>query len=248
MRQQHAPWHRDASFDRSILHDPRVLFGAQFRVQCRTAKCDQPPHNPPRAEHPGREERALPAVAHGQPRHDKWRQQRTNVRARIEDAGGKGALASREPFSNRLYRSRKVHCFRQSKSDARGDKAHESRRHGVRCAGYAPHADTERVSATRADAVEESTHAEQSDGVGELERGHQMPVVLFTPVQRLLQVRRQDAQHLAIEIVERGREEEQGAHAPSIPPARGRQRHRFGGHRFGKRDGHGCIAGCLLRR
>ena len=71
---------------------------------------------------------------------------------------------------------------------------------------------------------------QQADGVGELEREHDVRVVDLGPAELLLQCRLEDADDLAIDVVDSRREEEQRADDPAdVPSGLRRWRRRRGG-------------------
>ena len=70
----------------------------------------------------------------------------------------------------------------------------------------------------RADAIDEAAREQQADRIGELETEDDVGVVDLAPAEFLLQRRLEQADHLAIDVVDRRREEQQQADHPAIPP------------------------------
>ena len=91
------------------------------------------------------------------------------------------------------------------------------RRFGVRHRRDAPHRHRDRESNARADAVDEAAREQQADRVGELEAEDDVGVVNLAPAEFLLQRRLEQADHLAIDVVDRRRQEQQQADHPPIP-------------------------------
>jgi hypothetical protein len=79
----------------------------------------------------------------------------------------------------------------------------------------APHHDGERESGPHAETIHQPSGAEQPDGVCELKREHDVRVVDLTPAELRLQRRLEQADHLAIDVVDRRGEEEHRADNPS---------------------------------
>jgi hypothetical protein len=88
--------------------------------------------------------------------------------------------------------------------------------------GQTPNRDRDRVPDARAYLVDETSYQEQSYGVGGLKRDHNLAVLNLIPSDDSLKIRSKYAQHLPVDIVNRGCEEQQGANAPSIAAHSGR--------------------------
>ena len=68
--------------------------------------------------------------------------------------------------------------------------------------GEAPYCNRERVADPRAEPIDDRASRHQPDGVGGLKRGDDVAVVDLAPMQVALQLRREDSQHLTIDVVE----------------------------------------------
>ena len=89
-------------------------------------------------------------------------------------------------------------------------------RERVRDRGDAPQDDGDRVAAPHADAVHDRAGGEQADRVGELEGEDDRGVVALGPSELALQRALEDADDLAIDVVDGRREEQQRADHPAI--------------------------------
>src|SRR6185503_5889257 len=87
-----------------------------------------------------------------------------------------------------------------------------------------PHDDGGREAAAHADAVEPPSRAEEATRVDRREGVDNESGLGFGPAQLALQRRGEDAEDLAVHVIDRGDGEEQGADRPAIP-----RRRRHGG-------------------
>jgi hypothetical protein len=100
----------------------------------------------------------------------------------------------------------------------RGHRGAEHGRLGMRDGGHAPDHDREREPGARAHLVDHPPRDQEPDRVGELEREDDVGVVDLAPAELLLQRRLEDADHLAVDVVDRRREEQQRADHPAVVP------------------------------
>src|SRR2546429_2091707 len=91
----------------------------------------EPRHEPNEIEPPRGDERPAPAQREGDPRDEHRGEHDPDVRARVEDPGGQGPLALREPRSEstRLnsshgYISYAVFCLKKKKKELPADHRH----------------------------------------------------------------------------------------------------------------------------
>ena len=98
----------------------------------------------------------------------------------------------------------------------RREHAGEVVRARMRHRGDAPQHDGDRVAAAHADAVHDPAGGEQTDRVGELEGEDDRGVVAFGPSELALERGLEDADDLAIDVVDGRREEQQRADHPAI--------------------------------
>src|SRR5262245_50252326 len=86
---------------------------------------EKPPENDPeKTDRAGDDERLLPAVRQGDPRHDERRDDRADIAPGVEDAGREGAFLPREPLRYRLNGSREVPRLADAEGETRGGKSH----------------------------------------------------------------------------------------------------------------------------
>ena len=167
--------------------------------------------------------------------HDQRRDQRADVRAGVEDAGGERALALREPLGHDLDRRREIAGLAQAERKPRGDESGDRsavgeadqprgarpRRPehaglGVRHRREAPDDDDQREAEARAEPIHQPAGDQQPDGIGELEREHDVGVVDLGPAELRLQRRLEDADHLPVDVVDRRGDEQQAADVPAV--------------------------------
>ena len=148
-----------------------------------------------------------------------WGQDRSDIRAGVEDPR-REARSRLGNHSATVFTAAGKFAASEKPSAARAAAKPNTRvGEGVRHAGDAPRAQPHCVAAPRADPVENVADADETDRVGDLECRDYIRIVGVGPVQRALQLGRENPEHLAIEIVERRREEEQSADAPPISSA-----------------------------
>src|SRR6266508_578421 len=82
--------------------------------------------------------------------------------------------------------------------------------------GEAPHDNRRGEAATHADAVEPATRDQEAERVHQRERVDHGRVLRLGPVELELQRRREDAEDLAVHVVDGGDREQEGADGPSI--------------------------------
>jgi hypothetical protein len=80
----------------------------------------------------------------------------------------------------------------------------------------APRAERQRIAALGTDAINEHAEKQQADGVGALERRVDATELLVGPAELGIENRLEQREDLAIEIVDRRREEQQAADQPTI--------------------------------
>lgn len=175
------------------------------------------------------------------PGHDERRDQSADVGAGVENARGQRALLLREPLGDSLDRCGKVAGFTNTQSKTRQRKARrragqhddgescgrievERRqfqpgkpvRGSVSYRGKAPQNDGEREADPCADFVHHPAREEQADGVGELETENNSRVnALVLPLKLFHECRLQNADDLAVDVIDGGGKEQQRANDPA---------------------------------
>ncbi len=181
------------------------------------AAIDRPPDDQP-DEDDGAGERGRPRASRTRwtrTGRDQRRQDRADIGAGVEDADREGALLLRKPLGDRLHAGGEIARFAEAQGEA-GD--HEDawrcwprRAPWRRC----PRWRGERIAEARAEFVDHPPEDEVADRVGELEGEDDVGVGGLVPAIFGLQRRLEDADHLPVDIVDRGGEEEQRANAPA---------------------------------
>ena len=130
------------------------------------------------------------------------------------------ADAEREPGRDEARHRRRIREAKHTQQGGHGRTVRRGFRVGHR--RDTPHAHRNRKANPGADAIDESTRQQQPDRIRQLETEDDVGVVDLTPAVLLLQRRLEQADHLAIDVVDRRGEEQQEADHPAIPPdARG---------------------------
>src|SRR3546814_7185968 len=82
------------------------------------------------------------------------------------------------------------------------------------CSSDLPDDDRNRIAQPRADQIDDAAETDIADGIGDLEPEDDRREIALGPAHLLLQRRLEDADHLAVDIVDRGGEEEQADDQP----------------------------------
>ncbi|MNZ76060.1 hypothetical protein D3C78_945550 [compost metagenome] len=175
-----------------------------------------PACQPDETGQPSDDEGRFPAVGRRQPRHAGGCEDGTDTGAGGQDADCQRAFLAREPLGHGLDRRGKVTRLAQPQQGPHEQEAQG--RLGCRMAygGQAPDHDAYGIAELGAQTVDQLAERQQTDGVAGLEDHHQVTVVGLAPVEPLLQQGLEQAEHLAVEVVDGGGEEQQGANLPAI--------------------------------
>ena len=165
---------------------------------------ERPGDDPDEAERAGDVEGGGPAVVDGQPGDGEGADDGADVAGAVEDAGGEGALLEGEPLADGLDGRREVAAFGQAEAEAGDAEARHRPHQPVRGGGHAPEEGGQRQPALDADPVHQASAAEVAEGVGELERRDDVGVALLGPAQVVRQLRLEDADDLAVHVVDHG--------------------------------------------
>ena len=196
------------------LRKPRMRLGRPI---------EHPPDpEPEEADRPRHDERPLPAPGEGDEGNDRGRDHRADVGPGVEDAGGERPLFLREPLRHRLDGGREVGGLAEAQGEAGDPEAQGRARRGVEHGGDAPEGDREGEAEAGAHPVEQAARHQQPEGVGGLEGGHDIAVLDLAPADAALEVGGEDPQHLPVDVVDGGGEEEQGADRPAEVAGPGR--------------------------
>jgi len=195
-----------------------VFFGRErARLHARSAQEPPPEQDPSKACRAGDDERRAPPVAQRQIRNRQRGEDRADIRAAVEDAGGQGALRLRKPIRHRADGGWKVRRLAQSEGEARDSEAHRTACQRVRHGRRAPQGDGHRVAQARARPVDEAAGERHHQRIGQLESEDDPAVVRLAPVELGCERRLEQPEHLAIDVVDGGGEEKQCAYAPAEP-------------------------------
>jgi hypothetical protein len=186
-----------------------------------------PRDEPHGTQHAGEEERCLPAPRDGDDGHCQRRENGADVRARIEDACRERALAPGKPLRNGLDGGGKIPGLTQAEEKARDGETQHAARERMTHRRDAPHADRERIADARAELVDDRSCAQQADRIRRLKRGDDGAVLDLVPAELPPEIRREHAEHLPIDVVQRGGCKQQCADAPAKTPHRGDYRRRL---------------------
>ncbi len=233
-----------------ITPNMRELCGPDRRMILGGAVQRNPEEQPDEAQRSRDDERPVPSPVQSDPGHDERGHEGADVGAGVEDACGERAFLLGEPLGGDFDRGRKVARLAEPEREPRGDESGdrrrvgesheredcgggrtEDRRFGVRHRGQAPYDQGDGIALFRPQPVDHPAGEQKSDRVGELEREDDIGVVDLAPAELLLECRLQDADDLAIDVVDGRREEEQGADDPAVASNAPGDRRLSGGRR-----------------
>ena len=179
---------------------------------------DQPGGEPDDAEYAGRDEGEAPAILDGQPWHQQRRDDRADIGAGVEQADREGAFLLREPFGHRLDAGGEIAGFADAQAKAGEGELGHAMHAAMGDMGDRPDDDRDGIAQPRADRVDQAAKAQITDRIGRLEPEDDIGIVGFRPVHLGRQSGLQHADHLPVDIVDRGGGEQQPDDHPAIAP------------------------------
>lgn len=128
------------------------------------------------------------------------------------------ALALREPVGHRLDAGGEVAALADAEAEARGGEAGDAGGKAMRHMPGGPDDDRDRIAQPRPDHVDNAAEADIADRIGNLEPEDDRGKVGLGPAEFGDQSRLEHADHLAVDIVDRGGREQQADNHPAIAP------------------------------
>jgi hypothetical protein len=110
----------------------------------------------------------------------------------------------------------KLPDFADAEPEARGGEAGDARGESVRHVRHRPDHERNGVTEPGADQVDHAAEADVADRVGELEPEHDPGVVALAPAELGAQRRLEHADHLPVDVVDRGRGKQQRDDHPAV--------------------------------
>nr|GEU28092.1 hypothetical protein [Tanacetum cinerariifolium] len=212
----------------------QLVLGQAFLL-LRLVVQDDPHAHPEKADAADDDEGPLPAPHGRDQRHRDRSQHGADVGARIEDAGGERTLFLGEVFRGGLDRGREVTGLAHGQHGARDHEADDRRhqhqaegaghdrhalahRHGKRVQDRAQRPDHDRhhVGGLGADAVHHAAGKQHRDRIHELESGGDVGVIGIGPAELPGQIGGQQAEDLAVQVVDGGGKKQQGTDGPAV--------------------------------
>ena len=178
----------------------------------------QPEHEPDEPDRTRDQEGGRPAEADGDPGHDGRGDHGPDIGPGVEDARGQRPLPAGEPLGHGLDRRREVPGLAEPEGEA-GDAEGQGAPGGrVGHGRDAPEADGQGVADPGPETVDEPAEGGEADGISDLEGGDDVAILDLAPADLLLQVRRQDAEDLPVDVIDGGGGEQQPADGPAEMP------------------------------
>jgi hypothetical protein len=214
--QKRCPRHAKRRLGRLVVAlDQLALLARQPRMLLGRAVVTNPEEEPEEPREARDDEGGLPVPGQGDGHDGPRGQNDADVAAGVEDAGREGALALGEPFGDGLDARGEVGRLAETEREAGDRKPERAPREGMAHGGHAPDGDPPDHAEPDAELVEQATRDAEHDGVRKLEGEVDPAIARVVPADLFLQDGVQDAHRVAIEVVDRRREEEQRADVPA---------------------------------
>src|SRR6185503_2222774 len=128
---------------------------------------------------------------------------RPGVGSRVENSGRQCALPLWKPFRDRLDRARENRGLADAEQRARERETSRGARECMCNGGQTPSHDCPAESASDTNPVNDLAGEKKSKSVRETEPRHDVAVIRLAPAESVLQRRRKNAEHLAVDVVDR---------------------------------------------
>ena len=208
--------------------DPREFGIADLPAFARIAVEPQPQYQQQSAKCAGVDEGLTPVEArpdHEQP--DRRRgQDHADRRCAVDPADRKSAFFLRKPFARRANDGWEMPRLADAEDDTRGHERGDRSRETMGDMADRPDGDRNAVADLGAKAVDQPAHSQKTQRIGGLKRHDDVAIVILAPPHLLTEDGRQQAEHRAVDIVDRRCGEQQRDDQPAIAPRPGHRRRR----------------------
>ena len=161
---------------------------------------------------------------------EEWGEDCADVGAGVEYSGGGGALFLGEPFGDGFDGGGEIAGLTETEAESCDAEAEGRASEGSAETCEGPDGEGDGVSDAGADLVDEASHEDEAEGVGEGEAGVDEAELIIAPADGFLEVACKDAEDGAIDVVDGGGVEEEAADDPAEVGG-------FGGGRVGGEGG-----------
>ena len=192
----------------------RVLFRRVGRGHA--ARDPAPERDPGEAERASGDEGVAPAVVHGDPYGQRGSNDLAQADAGLIDSVSEGALAGPKVFVDGLSSRGDAGGFGRAKHGAPTYEASESGGQAGGDPGAGPEADRERDHPIQAEAIDQDAGERRGGGVSETEGAGDPAVILIVKRELLFDHGRERGECGAVQYVDRGGEDEDPEHQPSV--------------------------------
>ena len=199
------------------MFDPFQLFR---RYAATLARCgvDPPPDGREYdAEQTGVDECLAPAPSdqfHAKPKG--WRSQDDTDRGRrVDPANGISAFFLRKPFAAGPHHCWKMPRFAHAEDHTGRHESRDRRSKAMRGMPDRPDRNGDRIADFRPHLVDQPSHEKEPGGIGKLESSYDVAIVILAPAKLLRKLGLEQAQHGAVDVVDRGRQKQQRNYQPA---------------------------------
>jgi hypothetical protein len=143
---------------------------------------------------------------------------RADIGPGIEHANGKGALALGEPVGHGADAGGEIAAFTDAQTEPGERERNQTGGKAMRDVADRPDDDGNGIAQPRAQRIDDFAEREVADGIGHLEPEHDAREIAFRPMEIGSQRGLEHADHLPVDIVDRGGGKEQRHHDPARAP------------------------------
>ena len=190
--------------------DPREFGIADLPAFARIAVEPQPQYQQQSAKCAGVDEGLTPVEArpdHEQP--DRRRgQDHADRRCAVDPADRKSAFFLRKPFARRANDGWEMPRLADAEDDTRGHEGGDRPRETMRDMADRPDRNGDAVSDLGTETVDQPAHSQEAQRISGLEGGDDVAIVILAPLKLGAERRREQAEHGAVDIIDRGRGEQ----------------------------------------
>src|SRR6185369_1429601 len=178
---------------------------------------ESPPRDEPeKTNRTGNDKRRAPTPFVSNPGHDERCDERADVCAGVENTGGQRTFFFRKPLRHRFDRSGEISRFTEAKKEASDAKPEHGMGQRMAHRRDAPEDYRERESFACADAIDYASDTQEPNRISALKRKDDPAITNFTPTNFVVNGCLENSDHLAIDVVDGGGEEQQRTDGPTI--------------------------------
>ena len=192
------------------MFDPREFGIADLPAFARGAVEPEPEDQEKDAERAGVDEGFAPVEAeHTHEQRNRRRgQDHADRRRAVDPADRVGAFLLRKPLARRANDRGEMPRLADAEDDTRGHEGGDRPRETMRDMADRPDRNGDAVSDLGTETVDQPAHSQEAQRISGLEGGDDVAIVILAPLKLGAERRREQAEHGAVDIIDRGRGEQ----------------------------------------